>query len=144
MQIQASPDETNTINVLYYLPRPKPRNPVTWSPATCSNSLWKISHVLPWIPDFQIVFWAHAPPCRRSRPPIYETWDSDPHLSLHTPLCTSRIYGIYSTRRWTLHAPSTRKTITADVIWRHRWRHHSTLACHASPSLRQRHVIGWR
>ena len=65
------------------------------------SCLRKISHAPPQIPHFQIVFLVHAPPWRPPRPPIYRSWDSSPHPTLHTPSRASRISGISCTRRWT-------------------------------------------
>ena len=71
---------------------------------------------------------AHAPPWRPSRPPIYETWDSGPHPTIHALSRASRISGIFFTRRWTEHAPDMHQTLllmSSDVT---RWCHHSTPA----------------
>ena len=46
-QIQASPDEANTTNMLHDLSRPKPRNPVTRSPATRHHTPQLSSENLP-------------------------------------------------------------------------------------------------
>ena len=83
------------------------QNPEIWSPkalpraTTRLNCLRKISHAPPQIPHFQIVFLVHAPPWRPPRPPIYRSWDSGPHQTLHAPSHASRISGISCTRRWT-------------------------------------------
>ena len=83
------------------------QNPEIQSPkalprtTTRLNCLQKISHTPPQIPHFQIVFLVHAPPWRPPRPPIYRSWDSSPHPTLHAPSRASRISGISCTRRWT-------------------------------------------
>ena len=83
------------------------QNPETWSPKALPRAtmrlscLRKIFHAPPQIPHSQIVFLVHAPPWRPPRPPIYKTWDSGPHPTLHAPSRASRISGISCTCRWT-------------------------------------------
>ena len=126
--------------MLHDLSRQKPRNSVTRSPAMCLHAPQLSPENLPcatsdsWLPNRVR---AHAPPWRPPRSPIYRTWDSDPHLSLHALprflAYTSRASGLST------HLP--RAEAVADVTW---WCHHSRHSLqvirHASPSTRQWHV----
>ena len=81
---------------------PEIRSPKALPRATTRLScLRKIFHAPPQIPHSQIVFLVHASPWWPPRPPIYRTWDSGPHSTLHAPSRASRISGISYMRRWT-------------------------------------------
>ena len=103
------------------------------APPCADNGYLEHSHMPPRIQDFQIVFLAHVLPWRPPRPPIYRTWDSGPHPSLHALpgflAYTSRAGGL-STR-----LPRAEKLLlmSSDVT---EWHHRSTSACHTHHSPR--------
>ena len=131
VHIKPSPVETEPTAVLLGLPRRKPRNPVNRKLATRRHAPQLAPENLPraasdaWLSDHDR---AHTPPWRPPQPPIYRTWDSGPHPTIHALSRASRISGIFFTRRWTEHAPDTHRTLllmSSDVT---RWRHHTTPA----------------